>query len=169
MPDDGVDITSTVIYSGFPRPLDADGHLYEKTTTTTESVRGKLLMKGTAAHQLKLALSGSGTAIAVGSVQKYAPGEVDGKVNPDYCKDGDPIRAFSIYSPASVWLILGPTETAVIGSDLVASATTAGECAVRVDDANGLVIGRALEAVTSGSAEHKQILVALNPFTINVA
>jgi len=169
-PDDGIDIVSVVVHSGFPRPLPGDQRLYEKTSVTTEAVRGKLLMKGTAAHQLKLCVGSiAATPLAIGLPQKFAPGEVDGKVDPDYIANTSPIRSMSIWSPANVWLILGPTETAVMGSRLTPSVTTAGELAVHVEDTNAFVVGVAMEAVTSGSAEHKQILVQLNPYYINVS
>jgi hypothetical protein len=177
MPTDTASTTSnSIVYSGFPRPVPGDGHLYEKTSTTYEQVAGYLLMKGTGAHQLKLCANtgavGTVTPIAVGRIQKFAPGEdSNGKVNTDYATDAKFIRAMDINSPAQVYLWLGPTQTAVIGSFIKQNATTSGITEVvnlaLTTRAQFLVVGRALEAVTCGSGETKKILVDLSPFVYN--
>jgi hypothetical protein len=121
--------------------------------SATEDVRGLILIEGSASYQLKLS-DGSATPIAIGLKQKFAPGTVNGKVNPDYILDGDPIRSASLgLSKGRARFRIGGTVTAVIGSILSPSPTEAGYCFVLPVTTSGWAVGIADEAVTTGSGE----------------
>lgn len=154
MPSDGNDITSKVFASGFPQPLHGDGKVYEaQVGSATEEVRGLILIEGTAAYQLKLS-DGSATPVAIGLKQKFAPGTVAGKVDPDTILDGDPIRSASLgLSKGTARFRIGGTVTAVTGGILSPSPTEAGYCFILPATTSGWAVGICQEAVTTGSGE----------------
>ncbi len=143
---------NSVLIAGTPTPYHDVEKLYEKTSVDQEIVKGRVLSKGTADHQLKLYVA-SGIPVAIGDWNSAYPVIVSGSPDSQYAEDGEPLSWIAIEDKLVVELTLDDGDTLTKEALVYAEAGTGKAIDAASAPAGAVPIGRAVEAASASGAD----------------